>query len=57
MPRGTTVKLNEYALALGGSPHGLDATGMLRLVPPETIGPPRGPLKFRVSLTRHGTTG
>src|ERR1700719_1340476 len=54
----TTVKFNEYALALAGMPgHGPPGMLNVRAAPPPTsAGPPYGPTGVRVSTIRHGTT-
>src|SRR5271157_1317149 len=56
-PPGTTVTFREYAAAVGGTPHALLGMMKSRQVPPLIGGPPKGPLGFRVSATRHGVIG
>ena len=51
------MAFNEYAFALEGIPHELDGIGKSLVVFASKLGPPRGPLGFRVSTTRHGGTG
>src|SRR5690348_4526560 len=55
-PRGTTVKLSEYAAALAGTPQELDGTGIVRDVFAARNGPPKDPFGFRVSRIRQGAT-
>ena len=57
MPWGTTVAFSEYALAVEGIPQTLDGIGIVLVVPPVKLGPPKSPGGFRVSATRHGVTG
>ena len=56
-PWGTTVTLNAYAAAVGGTAHELDGIGKERLLPPVIDGPPNVPVGFLVSRTRHGGKG
>src|ERR1700679_1173310 len=56
-PCGTTVTLNAYAGAVGGSPHELDGIRKVRLLPPASDGPPKAPFGLRVSRTRQVVNG
>ena len=50
------MKLSEYAEAFAGMPQALEGIGIVRDIPPEMNGPPKGPFGFRVSMIRHGVT-
>src|ERR1022692_5092908 len=56
-PRGTTVRLSEYAKALAGMPQELDGMLKSRLTAAPRIGPPKGPVGSRVSAMRQGVIG
>src|ERR1700719_642765 len=51
-----TVRLTEYAAAMGMPAQGPSGMGKEREVPACSFGPPYVPFAFRVSTTRHGST-
>src|SRR5581483_9929234 len=60
VPKGTAVKLSEYATAEPGMLQPLDSRGMLRFAEPGSGGPPNWPVlpcPARVSTARQGVIG
>src|SRR4051794_39503480 len=53
-PRGTTVRLSEYARALAGMLQGPPGMLKSRVVAAARFGPPNGPAELRVSAIRQG---